>query len=160
SFLRTFLANRGYAVLQMNYRGSAGLGLAWRDAAKDDWGGRVYSDIQDGTKWAVSEGIADPKRVCILGWGFGGYEALLSAARNTDTYRCAGSINGITDLALQDELGQQFEKRDAARKGDQDSPLANAAKMNIPVLLVHGSKDWQVQMDHAQEMEDALDRNK
>jgi dipeptidyl aminopeptidase/acylaminoacyl peptidase len=164
SFLRTFLANRGYAVLQMNYRGSTGLGTQWRTAANGDWGGLVYSDIQDGTKWAVSEGIADPKRVCILGWGFGGYEALLSAARNAGTYQCAASINGVVDLALQDELSSQFERRskDLAvnkEKAAQNSPLANAGKIDIPVLLVHGSKDWQVQMDHATEMEDALDKH-
>ena len=164
SFLRTFLANRGYAVLQMNYRGSSGLGTQWRTAANGDWGGLVYSDIQDGTKWAVSEGIADPKRICILGWGFGGYEALLSAARNAGTYRCAASINGVVDLALQDELASQFERRskDAGvnrEKAALNSPLANAGKIDIPVLLVHGSKDWQVQMDHATEMEDALDKH-
>jgi len=163
SFLRTFLANRGYAVLQMNYRGSSGLGVQWRNDAKRDWGGLVYSDIQDGTKWAVSEGIADPKRICILGWGFGGYEALLSAARNDGTYRCAGSINGIADLGLQDELAAQFERRSQDEglkaKSAQDSPLANAAKINIPVLLVHGTKDWQVQLDHTLEMEDALDKH-
>ena len=163
SFLRTFLANRGYAVLQMNYRGSAGLGLQWLSDAKRDWGGLIYSDIQDGTKWAISEGIADPKRVCILGWGFGGYEALLAATRNTGTYRCAGSINGIVDLKLQDDLASTFgEKRDAVvskREAERDSPLENAAKIDIPVLLVHGTKDWQVQMDHSQKMEDALDKN-
>jgi dipeptidyl aminopeptidase/acylaminoacyl peptidase len=163
-FLRTFLANRGYAVLQMNFRGSTGLGTQWRADAKGDWGGLVYSDIQDGTKWAVSEGIADPKRICILGWGFGGYEALLSAARNNGTYKCAGSINGIVDLALQDDLASRFEKRQKEmvvnkEKAALDSPLANAGKVTIPVLLVHGTKDWQVQMDHATEMEDALDKN-
>jgi len=160
SFLRTFLANRGYAVLQMNYRGSTGLGEKWRNDSKRDWGGLVYSDIQDGTKWAVSEGIADPKRICILGWGFGGYEALLSAARNKDTYRCAGSINGIVDLALQNDLAQQVgEKREGAIAAAEDSALANAAKINIPVLMIHGDKDWQVQLDHLHKMENALDKN-
>jgi dipeptidyl aminopeptidase/acylaminoacyl peptidase len=160
SFLRTFLANRGYAVLQMNYRGSTGLGEKWRSDAKQDWGGLVYSDIQDGTKWAVSQGIADPKRICILGWGFGGYEALLSAARNTDTYRCAASVNGIVDLALQNDLGQQVgEKREGGSAAAQDSPLANASKINIPILMIHGDKDWQVQLDHLHKMENALDKN-
>ena len=104
SFLRTFLANRGYAVLQMNYRGSSGFGEKWQLDANKDWTGLTYSDIQDGTRWAVSEGIADPKRICIMGWGFGGYEALLSAARNTDTYRCAVSIGGIADPEIQRQL--------------------------------------------------------
>jgi len=164
SFLRTFLANRGYAVLQMNYRGSSGFGEKWQLDANKDWTGLTYSDIQDGTRWAVSEGIADPKRICIMGWGFGGYEALLSAARNTDTYRCAVSIGGIADPEMQrqflmaagntegrKEIGSDREKL------ERDSPLKNAQKINIPVLLVHGTKDWQVQMDHTIEMSDKLD---
>ena len=100
SFLRAFLANRGYAVLQMNYRGSSGYGQKWRDAAKQDWGGVTYSDITDATRWAVAQGIADPKRVCIAGWGFGGYAALLGAARNSDLYKCSISIGGVADLEM------------------------------------------------------------
>jgi dipeptidyl aminopeptidase/acylaminoacyl peptidase len=166
SYLRTFLANRGYAVLQPNYRGSSGFGEKWRAAAKNDWGGIVYSDIQDATRWAVSEGIADPKRVCILGWGFGGYEALLSAARNTDTYKCAVSVAGISDLEAQRDQGTAYNKANARReisrsqgKHAADSPLENAEKVNIPVLLIHGTRDWQVQMDQSQEMGDALEEH-
>ena len=115
----------------------------------------------------MSEGIADPKRICIMGWGFGGYEALLSAARNTGTYRCAVSIGGIADPEMQrqflmaagntegrKEIGSDREKL------ERDSPLKNAQKINIPVLLVHGTKDWQVQMDHTIEMSDKLDEFK
>jgi dipeptidyl aminopeptidase/acylaminoacyl peptidase len=165
SYLRTFLANRGYAVLQTNYRGSAGFGDKWRADSLDDWGGLVYSDIQDATKWAVKEGIADPKRICILGSGFGGYEALLSAARNDGTYRCAVSIGGIVDLPLQRDLGGVFGRSGAKReladkaKLERDSPLANASKIDIPVLLIHGTKDWQVQMQHTEQLEDALEKH-
>jgi len=167
SFLRTFLANRGYAVLQMNYRGSSGYGQRWSIAAQNDWSAAIYSDIQAGTRWAVSEGIADPKRICIMGWGFGGYEALLSAARNEDnTYRCAVSINGIVEMALQQDhaesigLVESHKDDGGAREHSRsDSPLANAARINIPVLLVHGTKDWQVQMDHAKAMDNALERH-
>src|ERR1044072_2555508 len=100
SFLRTFLANRGYAVLQMNYRGSSGYGQNWKDAAKEGWSGVVYSDITDATRWAIAQGIADPKRVCIAGWGFGGYAALLGAVRNSDLYKCSITIEGISDLEM------------------------------------------------------------
>lgn len=162
SFLRTFLANRGYAVLQPNYRGSSGFGEKWRADARQAWGGLVYSDIHDATRWAISEGIADPKRICIMGWGFGGYEALLGATRNPDTYKCAVSIAGIADLALQLELGagsaKDNELGDDKAKLGRDSPLANADKVNIPVLLIHGTKDWQVQLNHTTEMEDALSK--
>jgi len=167
SFLRTFLANRGYAVLQMNYRGSAGYGTKWSDAGQADGNALSYSDIQDATRWAVSEGIADPKRVCIMGWGFGGYEALLSAARNGETYRCAVSIAGIADLDLHQEqaeiLGTNQGRREAGAERDKlkrEAPLANAAKINIPVLLVHGTKDWQVQVDHTEALDSELKKNK
>jgi len=163
SFLRTFLANRGYAVLQMNYRGSSGFGEKWRLGAHDDSGGLIYSDIQDATRWAIREGIADPKRVCILGWGFGGYEALLSAARNSEMYRCAVSIGGIADLEQQkeqaDSLGtNQFSGEVASDREERrrDSPLENASSIGIPVLLVHGTKDWQVQVDQTKDMSDRL----
>jgi dipeptidyl aminopeptidase/acylaminoacyl peptidase len=156
SFLRTFLANRGYAVLQMNYRGSQGFGQAWQIDAQKNWADVIHSDIQDATRWAVSEGIADPKRICIMGWGFGGYEALLSATRNGDTYKCAVSIGGIADLQSQREQAASLGVNDPRPDSGSDSPLANAAKISIPVLLVHGNKDWQVQVDQTNAMQDAL----
>ncbi len=167
SFLRAFLANRGYAVLQMNYRGSSGFGKQWKDAGQD-WGGLAYSDIKDATAWAISEGIADPKRVCIMGWGFGGYEALLGAMRDGGTYRCAVSIAGVTDLEMYQEHGAMSGEREAraARMGaDRDklkqlSAVGNAASINIPVLLVHGTHDWQVQVDHTNALAKALKKNR
>jgi dipeptidyl aminopeptidase/acylaminoacyl peptidase len=165
SFLRAFLANRGYAVLQMNYRGSAGFGFKWQLDAHQDWGGLTYSDIHDATRWAISEGIADPKKICIMGWGFGGYAALLGAARNSDTYKCAVSINGIVDLEMQKTVGVFGDKEFRAaqigsdpEKMKRDSPLQNVANINIPVLLVAGTKDWRVQSEHTDAMERALER--
>jgi len=168
SFLRTFLANRGYAVLQMNYRGSAGFGLNWMLRGHQDWGGISYSDIQDATRWAISEGIADPKRICIMGWGFGGYAALLGAARDSGTYRCAVSIAGIADLEMQKDESVIFGDKEFRReqigsdagKLKHDSPLQNVAQIGIPVLLVHGTKDWQVQVDQTKAMSRALDKQK
>lgn len=166
SYLRTFLASRGYAVLQMNYRGSTGFGLNWRTAVRQDWGGLTYSDIQDATRWAIAEGIADPKRICIMGTGFGGYAALLGAARNGDSYQCAISVGGITDLQTQIDHGivtgdknmrRQIIGSDVA-KLERDSPLKQVANINIPVLLVHGSKDWRVQPDQSKDMAVALKR--
>jgi dipeptidyl aminopeptidase/acylaminoacyl peptidase len=167
SYLRTFLASRGYAVVQMNYRGSSGFGYQWRTASYQDWGGLPYSDIHDATRWAIAEGIADPKRICIMGTGYGGYAALLGAARNGDTYKCAISIGGITDLQMQidhgivtgeKELRRQQIGTDAA-KLERDSPVRLAAQIDIPVLLIHGAKDWQVQVDHSKAMAKALDRH-
>jgi dipeptidyl aminopeptidase/acylaminoacyl peptidase len=167
SYIRTFLANRGYAVLQTNYRGSAGFGTEWRMSAFQNWGGVSYNDIQDAARWAISEGIADPKRVCIMGVGFGGYAALLSATRNADqTYRCAISVGGFSDLemlkthaaAFGDKATRQGQIGSDAEKIRNDSPLQNVAKVNIPILLVHGVKDWRVQADHSRDMAKALER--
>jgi dipeptidyl aminopeptidase/acylaminoacyl peptidase len=153
----------------MNYRGSAGFGTRWKLDAHQDWGGLTYSDIQDATRWAVKEGIADPKRICIMGMGFGGYAALLSATRNEDnTYRCAISVGGFSDLemlkthaaAFGDRATRQEQIGSDAEKNRRNSPLQNAAKVNIPVLLVHGVKDWRVQSDHSRDMARALDRAK
>lgn len=169
NFLRAFLANRGYAVLQMNYRGSVGYGESWVRDAHQAWGGMMYSDVTDATRWAVAQGIADPKRVCIAGWGFGGYTALLGAARNSELYRCAISIAGISDLELARE-GMTMFGRDAqayfddqvgtdAVKVARDSPAQQAASVAVPVLLVHGDLDWRVQIDQSKKMEAALRKN-
>jgi dipeptidyl aminopeptidase/acylaminoacyl peptidase len=165
SYLRTFLANRGFAVLQMNYRGSSGFGTKWRFDAHQDWGGLTYSDIHDGTQWAIAEGIADPQRICIMGSGFGGYSALLGAVRDADIYRCAISLGGIADPDMQVDHGIVFGDKEMRREqvgNDKEklklaSPLQQARKIKVPVLLVHGTKDWQVQMDHSKEMEGSLD---
>jgi dipeptidyl aminopeptidase/acylaminoacyl peptidase len=164
NFLRNFLANRGYAVLQMNYRGSAGFGEAWHIDHQRDWNATIYSDIQDATRWAIAEGIADPARVCILGWGFGGYEALLSAARAGSTYRCAISVAGIADLESQQQQAASLGNTELQRAIGTDreifrrnSPLAEAAHIRIPVLLVHGTRDWQVQVDQTKAMDGALE---
>jgi dipeptidyl aminopeptidase/acylaminoacyl peptidase len=170
SFLRAFLANRGYAVLQMNYRGSSGYGQKWREASRLDWGGVPYSDITDATRWAVASGIADPKRVCIAGWGFGGYAALLAAARNSDLYKCSISIGGISDLAMLRDNASVTGASSAAFLAEQigsdkekltrDSPAEHAASVGIPVLLVHGDLDWQVQIDQSKKMASALKKQK
>ena len=165
-FLRDFLANRGYAVLQMNFRGSSGYGDAWFHAAHQDWGGLTYSDIVDGTAWAIKQGIADPKRVCVVGWSFGGYAALLSATRDSALYRCAVSIAGVSDLSLlldqtskfmgsevsKAQIGTDKEKLAAA------SPRRHAEAVTIPILMVHGDKDPQVNLIESEEMAHALKR--
>jgi len=96
-FLREFLVSRGYAVLQMNFRGSSGYGDDWFYAAHQDWGGLTYDDVVDGARWAIQQGITDPQRVCIVGWRFGDYVALVGAQRNPELFRCAIDIAGISD---------------------------------------------------------------
>ncbi|HWJ05559.1 MAG TPA: S9 family peptidase [Steroidobacteraceae bacterium] len=167
-FLRAFLVSRGYAVLQMNFRGSSGYGSDWYYAAHQDWGGLTYSDITDGARWAVAQGIADPKRMCIVGWSFGGYAALLGAVRNNDLYRCSVSIAGVADLNQlllegrffsgsrfrREQLGSDKEKLQA------DSPLRHVDRIEMPVLMIHGDKDYQVDVDHTRRMDSAMTRAK
>ena len=94
-----FLANRGYVVLQPNFRGSTGYGREFVDKGEGQWGRTMQDDLDDGVKWLVQQGKVDPKRVCIMGASYGGYAAMWAAARNPEIYRCAISFAGISDLA-------------------------------------------------------------
>ena len=163
-FLRAFLVSRGYAVLQMNFRGSAGYGVKWRYDAHQDWGGLTYSDVTDGARWAVKQGIADPKRMCIVGWSFGGYVALLGAVRNADLYRCSISIAGISDLSLLEQQEGYFVNGAIIRqqigtnseKLREDSARRHAAELSIPLLMIHGDRDAQAQVEQSDAMDAAL----
>jgi dipeptidyl aminopeptidase/acylaminoacyl peptidase len=167
-FLRAFLVSRGYAVLQMNFRGSAGYGEKWFYDAHQDWGGLTYSDIVDAAHWAVKEGIADPSHMCIVGWSFGGYAALLGATRNGDLFRCAVSIAGVSDLKLLETQASFFIGGKIAReqigtnsaKLEADSPRNHAADVAVPVLMIHGDNDAQVNVDQSEAMDRALTRAK
>ena len=167
-FLTQFLANRGYAVLQMNFRGSSGYGSDWFFAAHQDWGGLTYDDVIDGTRWAIREGTADPRRVCIVGWSFGGYLALLGAQRNADLFRCAVDIAGISDLGLllnesyRYVNGVELSRRQIGTdptKLNHDSPRLHAPDFGIPLLMVHGDHDAQVPIEQSRAMARALKRD-
>jgi len=167
-----FLANRGYAVLQPNYRGSAGYGESFTEAGLRQWGLKMQDDISDGVKKAIVDGIADPKRVCIVGASYGGYAALAGAAFTPDLYACAVSFAGVSDLPrmLRTErkdhgVDSQYASFWATRIGSSDdnwdqlvatSPSRNAGKIRCPVLLMHGEGDTTVRIDQSEEMADAL----
>lgn len=165
-FLRQFLVSRGYAVLQMNFRGSGGYGSAWQYAAHQDWGGLTYDDVIDGTRWAIKEGYADPRRACVVGWSFGGYVALLGAQRNPDLFRCAVSIAGVSDLGMLVDSSSHYVGSSVikAQVGEDDetldrnSPRLHAAEFGAPVLLLHGDRDPIVQEKHSVAMATALKR--
>jgi dipeptidyl aminopeptidase/acylaminoacyl peptidase len=127
-FLREFLVSRGYAVLQMNFRGSSGYGDDWFFAAHQDWGGLTYDDVTDGARWAIQQGIADPKRICIVGWSFGGYLALLGAQRNPDLFRCSVDIAGPSDLALLILQGKMDAQVPFQQSEEMDEALTHAGK--------------------------------
>jgi dipeptidyl aminopeptidase/acylaminoacyl peptidase len=152
-----FLANRGYAVLQPNFRGSTGYGKAHVEAASGQFGRRMQDDLDDGVRRLAAEGIVDPKRVCIMGASYGGYAAMWAAVRNPETYRCAISFAGISDVGemLRFDRSQWIARRyyrdwrDRIR-GDggfdlaRVSPIARAAEIRVPVLIAHGEKDQNV----------------
>ncbi len=163
-FLQQFLVSRGYAVLQMNFRGSGGYGQQWFHAAHQDWGGLTYDDVIDATRWAIKNGTADPGRIGIVGWSFGGYVALLAATRNSDLFKCAVSIAGVSDLKLleREAMGAsnaQVVREQIGTNSDKliaDSPRRHAADVRIPITMIHGTTDPQVDVEHSRAMATAL----
>jgi dienelactone hydrolase len=167
-FLQQFLVSRGYGVLQMNFRGSSGYGNDWFFAAHQDWGGLTYDDVVDGARWAVQQGVTDSDRICIVGWSFGGYLALLGAQRNPELFKCAVDIAGVSDLPMLIEEGYQWMRGAAHRKKQlgtdtdklkRDSPRLHAAEFNVPLLMLHGRRDWQVPFEQSDAMDTALKRS-
>jgi dipeptidyl aminopeptidase/acylaminoacyl peptidase len=161
------LASRGYAVLQLNYRGSGGYGMDFESAGYRQWGASMQDDVTDATRWAIEEGIAEANRICIFGGSYGGYAALMGAAREPDLYRCAIGYAGVYDLELMlssadipnSRSGQAYLTK---ALGDDlvdlrsRSPVSRAEAIKAPVLLIHGTKDWRVDYEQAIRMRNAL----
>jgi dipeptidyl aminopeptidase/acylaminoacyl peptidase len=152
-----FLANRGYAVLQPNFRGSGGYGDAFYDLGVGQVGRGMQDDLDDAMDWAVAEGIADPQRVCLVGGSYGGYAALWGVLRNPERYRCAASWAGVTDWdkmlkydrrVLTRKAGKRWTRKiegeDRSFDLDDVSPYRLARNLNRPVLLAHGTRDSNV----------------
>jgi dipeptidyl aminopeptidase/acylaminoacyl peptidase len=171
-WMASFLASRGYAVLQPNFRGSSGYGVAWEHAGRGQWGGVMQNDLTDAVAALGRTGMIDPKRVCIAGASYGGYAALAGATLTPDLYRCAISVGGIADLDLlvareQERSTQGGARRDAfkltlgdlysdAAKRRSVSPSHNAEKIQIPILLVHSALDSVVSADQSTRFRDRL----
>ena len=165
------LANRGYAVLQVNYRGSGGYGRDFEAAGYGEWGAKMQDDVTDATRWAIEQKIAPADRTCIYGISYGGFAALMGAAREPDLYRCAIGYAGVYDLELMWESGDVPDSRygrayleralgtDVAKLRAQ-SPVYNAQNIKAPVLLIHGKADERADYEHAQRMKAALEKNK
>ena len=159
-----FLANRGYAVIQPNYRGSSGFGTAFAVKAEGQWGLAVQDDINDAMDWAVKEGIADAKRVCIVGGSYGGYAAMRAAHRDPGRFRCAISYAGVSDLASMMRYDSRFlnhgARSDWMKEQAPDfravSPINFASQFSTPILLMHGKKDRRVQVKQSREMAEKL----
>ena len=164
-FLSQFLAARGYAVIQPEYRGSAGYGDQWlNENGFKNWRTSM-GDIAASAKWLASQGIADPDRMAIFGWSYGGYAALMEAETDPQLYKAVIAVAPVTDLGLlkDDAKGYTSQRivEDFVGDGphiDQGSPLRHVDRIQVPVLLVHGDLDANVAFRHSQKMADALQR--
>lgn len=160
------LASRGYAVLQINFRGSGGYGKAFEDAGHREWGARMQQDLTDGTRWAIDKNIADAGRVCIMGASYGGYAAMMGAAQEPSLYKCAVGSSGLYDLsalhrlsdASQTAISRTFLAATLPMDSDlaDRSPLAHASQIKAAVLMVHGGADERTPPAQAKAMRDAL----
>jgi dipeptidyl aminopeptidase/acylaminoacyl peptidase len=167
------LANRGYAVLQPNYRGSMGYGMKHLHAGDRQWGRAMQDDLTDGVRWAVDEGIADPERVAIIGLSYGGYAAVAGAAFTPDLYKCAIDLCGSSDLFT---MIRSFPPHIAmralwnARVGNPDdpadkelltsaSPIFAADRIRIPLLIALGANDSRVKQSEAEQIVAAIEKN-
>jgi dipeptidyl aminopeptidase/acylaminoacyl peptidase len=162
-----WLANRGYAVLSINYRGSTGFGKAFVTAADREWGGKMHDDLIAGVDWAVARGIADPKRIGFYGASYGGYAALTAATRTPEVFACIVDIYGIANLltfmaAIPPYWAPSFSVW-KNRIGDPDteegraflrerSPLTHIARAFRPILIVQGLEDVRVTRAESEQM--------
>ena len=169
-----FLASRGYVVLEPEYRGSTGFGQEHFKAGWKQWGLKMQDDIADGARWAIEQGIADPKRICIAGASYGGYAALMGLVNDPDLYRCGIDMAGVTDIDLlrdgswggYSDISEYYRKygmpllvgdpvKDAAQF-KATSPLQQAARIRQPLLLAYGSADQRVPLPHGRKFYDAV----
>ncbi|MBI3523761.1 MAG: S9 family peptidase [Betaproteobacteria bacterium] len=167
-----FLASRGYAVLQPEYRGSTGFGWKHFTAGWRTWGLAMQDDLSDGVSYLVKQGTVNPGRVCIMGASYGGYATMMGLAKDPDEYRCGINYVGVTDIGLMfsynsSDFADSLWARYGMKKqvGDPDtmqaqfaatSPIKQVASIKAPVLLAYGSEDRRVPLIHGQEMRDAL----
>lgn len=166
-----WIANRGYACLQVNFRGSAGFGKKFINAGNREWGGTMQEDLTDAVQWAVNNKLADPGRVAIFGASYGGYAALAGAAFTPDLYRCAvdavGPSNLLTFLKSIPPFWATERAMIYARVGNPDtdeellkarSPFFAADRIKIPVLIAQGANDPRVQESESRQIAQALEQ--
>ena len=157
-----FFCNRGYAVLQMNYRGSKGYGKKFYEAGFKEWGGKIQDDIADGAEWLIKQGIADEERIAIFGYSFGGYSSLMGMIKNPDLYKCGVSYCGVINLfgflrsvpdywapfkdMLYETIGNPA--KDSIKLADS-SPYHNVEKIKQPLFIAQGANDPKVSIKDA-----------
>ena len=161
------MATRGYAVLQVNYRGSGGYGFDFQKAGWLQWGGKMQDDVTDATRWAIAQGIADQNRICIYGGSYGGYAALEGAVSVPDLYKCAIGYVGVYDLPMmfkrgdiqQSLFGEEYLRRvlgaDMAALAAR-SPINQLDKLKARVMLIVGGRDTRVPPEQGKRLHEAL----
>lgn len=166
-----FLANRGYAVMQINFRGSTGYGRHFEELAVGEFAGKMQDDLLDGVDWAVNQGIADPAKIAIVGGSYGGYAALVGLSFTPDTFACGIDMFGPTELVklvedfppywkLEMDLWYRYAG-DPAKEADRKimrakSPLYKAADMTKPLMVIQGADDVRVRKEQSIELVDKL----
>lgn len=166
-----WLANRGYAVLQVNFRGSTGFGKEFLNAGDKEWGGKMHDDLVDAVRWAVDQGIADPTRIAIYGGSYGGYAALVGATFTPELFKCAVDIVGPSNLItfietippywstyinmLHKRVGNPETEADFLRSR---SPLFHVDSIKIPVLIAQGANDPRVKRAESEQIVAAMKR--
>ncbi|HEX5794000.1 MAG TPA: S9 family peptidase [Rheinheimera sp.] len=162
------LANAGYSVLQINYRGSGGYGEAFLQAGYLQWGDAIQRDIIAGTQWAIASGMAEAGNVCIVGVSFGGYSALQSAVLAPDLFSCAVGVSGVYDLNIMKSEGDiplksfgiaYLDKVLGTDQAQLDlySPVNHVSKLKSAVLIAHGKNDKRAPIEHAVRLKKAMD---
>jgi dipeptidyl aminopeptidase/acylaminoacyl peptidase len=175
-WLAQYLANEGYAVIQPQFRGSIGFGYEHLWAGRGEWGQKMQDDLTDAVDDLAIKGVIDKERVCIIGASYGGYAALAGAAFTPDVYRCAVSINGVSDIEMmlkreRRKLGDDhwvvsyWEEVIAESEVDKShlkaiSPVNHVAQITIPILLIHGENDKVVNIEQSEDMFEALQDEK
>jgi dipeptidyl aminopeptidase/acylaminoacyl peptidase len=165
------LANRGYAVLSVNYRGSTGFGKSYLNAARREWAGKMHDDLIDATSWAIDQKIADKDKIAIMGGSYGGYATLVGLTFTPDTFACGVSIVGPSNLVTLLESIPEYWKPGMAmwrtRVGDVStpegcafltsrSPLTRVDKIQKPLLIGHGANDPRVKLEESNQIVDAM----
>jgi dipeptidyl aminopeptidase/acylaminoacyl peptidase len=168
-----WLANRGYAVLQVNFRGSSGFGKAFALASEGEWAGKMHDDLVDAVAWAVASGVADPSRIAIYGSSFGGYAALIGASFTPDLFCCSVSVAGIANLETMLENGPDywtaFADMEYRSVGDPRtaqglallkarSPINRVDAIAHPILIGHGANDVRCKISESDQIVAALQR--
>jgi dipeptidyl aminopeptidase/acylaminoacyl peptidase len=165
-----WLANRGYAVLQINFRGSDGYGKEYLNAGDREWGGKMNDDLIDGKNWAVKQDYADPKQVCIMGWSYGGYATLVGLAFTPDEFVCGVDAVGISNLLTflktipaywEEQLNPVYKRVVGDVETEQEflksrSPLFTADQIKAPLLIAHGANDPRVKQAESDQIVEAM----